>query len=71
MPQDPYYGEDKKGEACRLAVARGELSLNPNAENHIGNYVFYGIVQGDPVYESKLIAASNEAEKQECEAFER
>ena len=51
MPPDPYHRQDEKGEACRLAVKMGLVSLNPNADNWICNYTFYGIKNGQPVYD--------------------
>jgi hypothetical protein len=54
MPRDPYHRDDEKGLACRLAVANGELSLHPDAANYIGNYNFFGVKNGLPVYAPKV-----------------
>ena len=70
MPPDPYHRDDKKGASCRIAVARGELSLNPNAVNYIGNYIFYDVDKnGDPGYISKVEARSHAAEAAEERAY--
>lgn len=71
MPQDPYHRDDEKGAACRLAVAKGELSLHPDADNYIGNYIFYGINNGKPAYISIVNhdPDNNEGERAEYEAL--
>lgn len=73
MPQDSYHREDEKGAACRLAVAIGELSLHPDAKNFIGNYIFYGIKDGSPVYEPIVNPDpnNNDGERAEYEAIDK